>query len=99
MRTLQVRRCRHLKLFSPFNNLLADTDNICWPADVGFVFVKNTCNTTSPDARVAVDVRPVPCLVTAALTILSSAYARRSLPGLAQTATPYVPTLDSNRVG
>lgn len=53
-----------MKLFSPFNNLLADTDNICWPADVGFVFVKNTCNTTSPDARVAVDVRPhaLPCL-------------------------------------
>jgi hypothetical protein len=34
-----------------------DTDNICWPADVGFVFVKNECNSTSPDARVAVDVK------------------------------------------
>ncbi len=31
-----------------------DTDNICWPADVGFIFVKNNCTN---DARVAVDVR------------------------------------------
>jgi hypothetical protein len=33
-----------------------DKDSICWPADVGFVFVKNDCKVAKGDARVAVDV-------------------------------------------
>jgi hypothetical protein len=36
-----------------------DKDSICWPADVGYVFVKNDCNVTKGDARVAVDVSPL----------------------------------------
>ena len=33
-----------------------DKDSICWPADVGYVFVKNDCKVAKGDARVAVDV-------------------------------------------
>lgn len=34
-----------------------DKDSICWPADVGYVFVKNDCKVAKGDARVAVDVK------------------------------------------
>ena len=45
----------------PCNTLMQfiDKDSICWPADVGYVFVKNDCKVAKGDARVAVDVSPL----------------------------------------